>query len=142
MLNIIKRYYFIFIFILPFILAVMAMAFDSIFLSIIYILFCISSLIMIIYTFCKKCQKKDKCKLYIPTNLVKLLPERTSFNYKRYDYLFLYLFFLIILTIPQYWICKNIYLTLIFWFFCLLTYVKVCKGNCKGCNHKYKNSEF
>ncbi|MFC1616968.1 hypothetical protein ACFL2K_01990 [Candidatus Margulisiibacteriota bacterium] len=118
------------------IFGIIAIAINSVLLSLFYLFLTLIAIILIVYSFCTKCACKDKgCSHVFPALLAKLLPKRKIEKYTFWDYLGVAIGFLTIILFPQYWLYKNIYLMILFWILNLTAFVEIILFVCSNCSN-------
>lgn len=117
--------------------------------GVLYLLLEISLLLLIIYSYCCKCDcKEHNCGHVIPGRIAMVLPKRSQGRYSTADISSLIIAFLILLIFPQFWLWKSTFLLVAFWISLIIAGIDIvlfvcpsCKNrNCVLCKTKTKNS--
>ncbi len=105
--------------------------------AMVYILIILFFTLLIIYSFCTKCQcRHHSCGHVLPGKLAGMLPEREQTNYSFMDIFITFFSLIIILAFPQPWLYGNKYLFFCFWIIMAIGGALVTFFVCSKCENK------
>ncbi len=106
--------------------------------ALLYLLIVNFSFFIIVYSYCTKCKcHKNNCMHIIPGLITKILPKRKTGKYLLRDYAGVFIPFVLIISIPQYWLIKNMLLFILYWLLFIIAIVEINRIICKKCENYY-----
>jgi len=111
---------------------------SSLVFALLYIIICLASFMIIVYSFCAKCPcRHHECGHILPGKLAKLMPKRAEGPYTLRDYSGVLIPFLFVIGVPQIWLAGRVQLMVMFWLLIIFALVEIVLKVCKGCGNKY-----
>lgn len=115
-------------------IGVYALMSDSIIAGIVYMAVIVVSIIVILYSYCSKCEcRLNSCGHVIPGRLTRFLPERRDRGYNVFDYIGVLLPLAVIILLPQLSLWKNKILFSIFWVLLVIALIEIFFFVCTKC---------
>ncbi|MCX5848602.1 MAG: hypothetical protein NTW65_04055 [Deltaproteobacteria bacterium] len=100
--------------------------------AILFVAGCVISFTIFVYAFCTKCPIRDQCVHIVHGLLTNLMPNREQGAYSHCERLGTMLYFIFLVTFPQYWLINSPWLMALFWAILLSGFaingIKVCGG--------------
>jgi hypothetical protein len=118
---------------LAFALAIVAISFNRFDLAFVYILIILTGFLIIMYSYCTKCEGRFSCGHVIIGKIAQWLPCRKNSPYTNLDYLGVILPFLIIVILPQIWLWKIKWMFVSFWILLIVAALEINKYVCNRC---------
>ncbi len=118
---------------LAFVLAIAAISYNRSILAFIYILIILSGFVIIIYSYCTKCEGRFSCGHVVIGKIAQWLPHRVNSSYTNLDYMGVIIPFLIILIFPQIWLWKIKWMFVLFWILLIVAVFEIKKFVCTRC---------
>lgn len=118
---------------LAFVIGITAIFLERPDLAFLYILIILAGFLIIMYSYCTKCEGRFNCGHVIIGKIAQWLPVRKNGSYTKLDYIGVILPFLIVLVFPQIWLWKIKWMFFAFWILLIIAVLEINKYVCTKC---------
>jgi len=120
-----------------FLIAFLVLFSRSIYAGIVYLFILLFIPLLIVFFYCTKCScDAHDCAHYIPGKISEFLPDRTSENYKKTDFVILAILSLILFGFPQYWLWQDKVFFGLFWVLSITGFAEILFFICEKCKNE------
>lgn len=110
---------------------------NAIDLAYLYIALLVLAAILIPYAYCTKCPcRHTNCAHVLPGLITRFMPNRELESYTFLDWAIIAILLGSLITLPQYWLVKNLLLFNIFWILLIIAFLQIRLFICKTCDNK------
>lgn len=117
------------------IIAIYAIATESILWSALYTIYVFAAIGTIIYVYCRKCTSRNDCSHIFIGPITRLMPKAKTNTYSNYDYIIVGILIALMLGLPQIWLLKLHTLTFIYWSLIVIAGIQIKFYVCSKCNN-------